>query len=282
MSTGLRRSGTRGRQRGQAMVEMAVLSAVLVPLFLLVPTLSKYFHAKQMAQQAARAAAWEATVTRDFEFNQLNGGRAAQLAFIREHNFGDADTVIRSNISGNATGRLKNEMLNTFSNRELVRAQDITLDAYRNEAPSGLSGLFGRIGGLLEKLPGEFPPNKNGLVTAQVTLRPQNLKTRNGAGASYLAPFDRINLELRSHHTLLADEWNAAGNGLDGQPSARRERSVLNQVKTLAPTSALDGAGDFFEKIEGADFLPIVGPIARLRPGYVQPDIVPSDKLKRR
>ena len=282
MSMVLRRHGTRARQRGQAMVEVAVLSAILVPLFLLVPTLSKYFHAKQMAQQAARTAAWEATVTRNYEFNQLNGARAAQLAFIRAHNFGDADTVIRSNITGNTTGRLKNEMLNTFSNQELLRAQDITLSAYRNEAPSGIGKLFDRIGGLLEKLPGEFPPNKNGLVTAEVTLKPQNLKTRNGAGASYLAPFDRINLEFRSHHTLLADAWNAAGNGLDGQPSASNKRSVLNQVRTVAPATALDGTGDFFEKIEGADFVPIIGPVARLRPGYVQPDIIPSDKLRRR
>ncbi len=264
------------------MVEIAVLSAILVPLFLLVPTLAKYFHAKQMAQQASRAAAWEATVTRDYEFNRLNSDRAARLAFIREHNFGDADTAIRSNITGNTTGRLKDEMLNTFSNRELLRGQDIVLETYRNEAPSGISGLFGRIGGLIEKLPGEFPPNKNGLITAEVTLRPQNLKLRNGARATYLAPFDRIDLEFKSHHTLLADAWNAAGNGLDGQPSQRRDRSVINQVKTLAPGTVFESSGDMFEKIDGADWLPIIGPASRLRPGYVQPDIVPSDKLKRR
>ncbi len=274
--------GTRKLQRGQAMVEIAILSAVLVPLLLLIPTLAKYFHAKQMAQQAARVAAWEATVTRDYEFNRLNGDRTAQLAFIREHNFGDADTVIRSSIGNSARGRLGNEMLNTFSNQELVRAQDITLSPYRNASPSGLSNLIGRVGGLVEKLPGEFPPNSNGLVTAEVTLRPQNLKTRNGARASYLAPFDRIDLELKSHHTLLADAWNAAGNGLEGQPSHRRKRSVLAQTTSLAPGTNLAGGQDFFETIDNLDFLPILGPLGRFRPGYVQPDIVPSDQLKRR
>lgn len=282
MNVVLRRKGARNRQRGQAMVEVAVLAAVLVPLFLLVPTLAKYFHAKQMAQQAARTAAWEATVTRDFNFDQLNGGRAAQLAFIREHNFGDADTVIRSNITGNATGRLKNEMLNTFSNKELLRGQDITLATYKNEEPGGLSGLLGRFRSMMEALPGDFPPNQKGLITAEVTLKPQNLKNRNGSRASYLAPFDRIDLEFKSHHTLLADAWNAAGNGLDGQPSAGRERSLINQVTSLSPGAVAENSGDFFDKIDGADFVPIIGPITRLRPGYVQPDIIPSDKLKRR
>ncbi|MBR7551336.1 pilus assembly protein, partial [Mycobacterium tuberculosis] len=46
------------RQRGQSLTEVAVLCAVLVPIFLLIPILAKYIHARQATQQAARAIAW--------------------------------------------------------------------------------------------------------------------------------------------------------------------------------------------------------------------------------
>ena len=59
-------------QRGQALTEMAILSVILVPLLQLIPLLGKYAHLQQNTQQAARAAAWEATVAPDYEMGTLD------------------------------------------------------------------------------------------------------------------------------------------------------------------------------------------------------------------
>mgnify|MGYP001105901116 CR=1 FL=1 len=67
-----RRSIGPASQRGQALTEMAILSVILVPLLLLIPLLGKYAHLQQNTQQAARAAAWEATVAPDYEMGTLD------------------------------------------------------------------------------------------------------------------------------------------------------------------------------------------------------------------
>lgn len=53
----------RGRQRGQAMVELVIVAAfVLVPLFLAIPIIGKYIDVRTAAVEASRYAAWERTV----------------------------------------------------------------------------------------------------------------------------------------------------------------------------------------------------------------------------
>ena len=61
----------------------------------------------------------------------------------------------------------------------------------------------------------------------------------------------------------------------------RRDRSVMRQVESLAPASLLGGAGDVLEDLEFLELLPVLGVVSRARPGYIQPDIVPRDKLER-
>lgn len=264
------------QQRGQALAEMAILAAVLVPLFLLVPMLGKYTHARQTTQQAARAAAWEATVVNDYKWNELKAQQQRRL--LLDRHFGGALSEIQSTPSdAAASAPLGDVMMNTFSNHALIKRNGIDLRPYKNE---DAATLMAKLGGVLEKLPGPFPPNQGGLVTAELVVRPENLKTSDGSAARYLAPFDNIGLEIRSRHALLADAWGAAGNGLEGSPSESHERSVANQLVSLAPGSHLDGISDTLEKIEFLEKIPLLGVPLRLRPGYVQPDIVPKERLK--
>ena len=56
-------SSIKGKQSGQAMTEMLVASAfVVIPLFLIIPTVGKYIDLKHAAVDSARYTAWERTV----------------------------------------------------------------------------------------------------------------------------------------------------------------------------------------------------------------------------
>ncbi|HEY4531201.1 MAG TPA: TadE family protein [Luteimonas sp.] len=275
------RVATRRPQRGQALTEMAIVAAVMVPLFLLVPMLGKYFHVQQTAQQAARSAAWQATVVADYDWNALDANQ--QRGLVIDRHFGLADDPIRTAASGLGNdAEVASHMMNTFSGRALLRRGDIVLSDYRNDDPGGLSGIVDDFLGAVEHLPiGEFPPNQGGLVTSELVVRPRNLVNGNGGPARFLDPFDTIDLEMRASHVLLADAWNAAGNGLEGHASHGRDRSVMRQVESLAPASLLGDAGDVLEDLEFLELLPVLGVVSRARPGYIQPDIVPRDKLER-
>lgn len=267
-------------QRGQALTEMAIVAAVIVPLFLLVPMLGKYFHVQQTAQQAARSAAWQATVVADYQWSQLDAGQ--QRGLMIDRHFGLADDPIRTQASTAADGDdVRSAMTNTFSGRALLKRGDIVLSAYVNEDPGGFSGIVGNLLSALEHVPiGEFPPGSDGLVTSEIVVKPRNLMTSNGGPARFLDPFHDLNLEMRASHTLLADTWDAAGSGLEGHVSEGRERSVMKQVETLAPVTIFSGVGDFLDDMEFLELLPVFGVLSRARPGYVQPDIVPKDKLE--
>jgi len=258
----------RGRQDGQSLTEAAVLCAVLVPLFLLIPIMGKYIHLRQATQQAARAAAWEATVAKDYALPATTRMRDLTV----DRHFGKADAQIVSRAStGNSRDRVENPLLNTFSNQTLVERGDIRVDAYKNERSSG---ILDRIGGLLSKIPGNFPPNDKGLVTSNLSVSVQDLKLANGGAASFLEPFDQLGLRMQASNTLLADPWNAAGPGSGNNPA---KRSVVGQVRTLVPTSHLSDAAKMFD---GLSIIPIVGTISRFDPGYIAPDVVPVDKLE--
>lgn len=258
-------------QRGQALAEVAILAAILVPLFLLMPILAKYMHLRQASEQAARAAAWDATVAPDYH---LPSRASAQRNLLDRH-FAQATAPILSNPrSQPSSARLGNVFFNTFSNQPLATVGDIRLRSYSERAAPG---VLSRVSGLLGALPGDFPPNKKGLVTATVTVNPQNLRTSNGAPAHYLAPFDAINLQMTANHTLLADAWNAKGPGHGNNP---HRRSVNEQVRTFVPTSYVDGLDDVIDSLSFMEDFPFLGVPLRMEIGYLEPDIVPHDRLE--
>lgn len=270
----------RGLQKGQALTEMAIVAAVVVPLFLLVPVLAKYFHIKQTAGQAARTAAWEATVTADHNFDNLDA--AAQRQRVLDRHFGLSLDPIATQASGAGDGDdVRSQMMNSFSNHALLQRGDVTLAPYGNESGGRVTSIIEGFSRIFELVPGaSFPPNSNGLVTSELRVRPRNLVTRDGGAATFLDPFHAIDLDMTLQHTLLADAWNASGNGLENSPSHGHDRSALEQVQSLSPLSVMEPVADLFEDLGALDMLPVVGTISRFRPGYIQPDIVPHDKLE--
>ncbi len=251
--------------RGQALTELAVMAAVLVPLFLLIPIVAKYGHINQMAQQAARNAAWEASVSKDYAIPDQREAERKAL----DRNFAAADTRIRSNIGSVATrGEFGDQMLNTFSGRKLLERDNLHV---RRPTQAGSPGRMDDALNLLPRF-GRFPPNKRGYVTANVKLNIRDLQLSDGSRARYLEPLDSLNLVLDRKQTLLVDAWNASGprNG---------SRSVVKTIRPLAPTSNLQGLDKVLDMFKPLEFLPVIGAIGRLELGTVEPDIVPSDKL---
>lgn len=263
------RSPLRRNQNGQAMAELAVLAAVLVPLFLLIPVLAKYTHLRQTNQQAARAAAWDATVSPNYALPD----RARIQSLLIERHFARSDMPIRSQPPApQRDALLGNVFLNTFSNQPLLERTDIRLGAYQNQRRPG---FMDDVLGMLKSLPGSFPPNDRGYITAEVSVSPQNLRTSDGRPAAYLAPFDALDLTMTSRQTLLADAWNAAGPGVGRNP---HDRSVMSQVRTLVPSSYLGNIDpDLGSAIER---IPFIGVIGRLQLGHIEPDIVPYERLQ--
>jgi Tfp pilus assembly protein PilV len=257
-------------QRGQSMVEVTIACAVMVPLLLLVPILGKYAYMRHTAQQATRAAAWEATVVQPGSMPLQPATRQKLL----ERFYAGPDARVLSNVATtDANAPLPDPLLNTHSNQPLLERADVVLQAYRNDADTG---LLGRLGGIIDALPGDFPPNRNGLVSAQMQVTPQVLRYRNGGGASALDPFDAMRVRMDTRTTLLVDAWNASGPGRSDRPSDTR--SVVNQVKSLTPSTML---GDAIPDMSAIDWLPVVGVIGDLDPGYIAPDVVPVDKINR-
>ena len=260
MSTARTRS--RHAQQGQSLVEVAVLAAILVPLFLLIPVIAKYIHLQRSTQMAARAAAWDATVGRDYALPN----RAQARNHLVDRHFATAAAPIRTNVpSPPANARLGNVFLNTFSNQPLLESGDIRLQAYSDEAAPGF----------LARVP-VVAPNPKGLMSATVRVNPQNLKTQDGRPAAYLAPFDSIGLQMTRSQTLLADAWNAKGPGHGARP---HPRSVLAQLD-FAPPDHLRPLGNAIDKLSFREGLPFVGVPTRLQLGYMEPDIVPHDRLE--
>ena len=247
-------------QRGQALTELAICAALLVPLFLLIPIVAKYGHANQVAQQAARNATWEATVSDAYDLPK----RSALQKKAIDRNFAAADAPIRTNPTGSASGEFGDQMLNTFSNRKLLERDNLSVSSI-GQASS--PGFLSKTATLLPEL------NGKGYVTAKVKLDYRNLQTTDGGAATYLDPFDKLNIVQTRQQTLLVDAWNASG------PRAGK-RQVVKTIKPLAPASWFDGLGKLFDMFGALEpILPMVGSLGDLEFGTIEPDVVPADRL---
>lgn len=260
------------RMQGQALVELVVAAAVLVPLFLLIPIVAKFGHIRQMAQQAARNAAWEASVAGSHALPTRQDAERRAL----QRTFAAADAPIRSDV-GNAAARgaFDDQMLNTFSGRKLLERDNLHVASLTQaNSPGHVDEALVPIE-LATAATGGFKLNKQGYVTASIRLDVRDLKTADGAPARYLAPFDNLGVVLERRQSLLVDAWNASG------PRARGDgHSVVETVRPLVPTTKLAGLDKLLTLFKPPlDKLPVVGALGGLKLGTIEPDVVPADKL---
>lgn len=280
----------RGSQRGQSLVETAIACMVLVPMFFGVMLLGQYMHLRQQTQAAARSAAWDATVSQTLVNGTGNLPSASiEQDRIRALQFGKVDTSLR-NVTAPTT--LQDPMLTTFAGRNLVLARQVNLSTYTNEKSPAVSETFlgpiSKITGAVGL--GSFPPDEDGLVTAQVHVQPEHITTTSGSAATFMDPLDKLDLDFYGRTVVLADAWNADGSGenSDGSAGSTLPRTVRSAIKPLTPA---DWAGKTFDggingfvhllgDIPGIDDLITPG-FDKLEIGKTAPDVIPSDKLVR-
>lgn len=275
-------------QRGQSLVEVAIACIVLVPLFIGVGLLGQYIHLRQQTQAAARAAAWDATVSPSI-VNGAGGlpARATTQDRMRALQFGRADATLQ-NITAPAT--LRDPMLTTFAGRELVQAQNVTLRTYTNgKSPALSEKILGPLGKATKAIGlGAFPPDNNGLITAEVHVVPDHIVGSDGRSLTFLDPLDTMDLDFHGRTVLLADAWNANGSGenANGTPTRMTLRSVRTAIKPLSPSdwagTTFDGGISKFIHILGSiPFIDVIFTAGwnQFELGKTAPDVVPSDKL---
>jgi hypothetical protein len=280
------RPGSRHREQGQSLIEMAVACIVLVPLAAGVMLLGQYIHVKQQTQAAARQAAWAATVDRTLLNEQLPG-RSRVEQDLRLRQYGETKDKLRSGAT--VPPKFNDAMLTTFAGRELLKPHAVSLQVYKQESSPGYLDKGLAIVGKATKSLGNLPPNTKGLVTAEVHAKPEVIVGSDGSPLAYLDPLDSMKLDFSSKTVLLADAWDAGGGGEDRDGkgvSGASNRTVRNVIRPLVPTSLV---GDKFDDVTN-DVMHLLGSIPFVNdlftPGFNQfelgkmaPDVVPADKL---
>jgi len=277
---------SRHRQRGQSLVETAIALVVLVPLAAGVMLLGQYIHIEQGAQSAAREAAWAATVDPSLIKAGLPGRQRIQTE-LQARQYADPGAAIRTRAG--VPGRFSDTMLTTFAGQSLLKSSQLTLTTYKQG--QGSSFLDKALGAVHKaaKIVGNFPPNSQGLVTAQVDVHPEKLAGSDGSPLSFMDPLDTRQLDFTARTVVLADTWQAGGSGEDrngDQVSGGSGRTVRDVVRPLAPMDWLGGGMDKtihdVSKLLGE--IPLVNQVLTpgwkyYYPGRMAPDAVPADKL---
>lgn len=285
----IRQRPGRYRQRGQSLIEAAIALAVLVPLAAGVMLLGQFIHIKLQTQNAAREAAWAATVDPAL----VTGGipnTATEQTRLRQHTFADANTPLYSGGPGPAP--YADPMLTTFAGNPLLKPGDLTLRVYRQQAsPSYLDQAISRVGSTLAGfgLNNTLPPNRQGLVTAEVHANTRTILSRAGRPLNFLGSLAGKRLDFSAKTVLLTDPWDAAGGGetLDGQAAggAYANRTVRGVIKPLVPATWLSALGSGVRSVASVlAHIPLIGDVAfpnvdHFEMGRTAPDVVPADKL---
>jgi hypothetical protein len=265
-----------------------VAMLVLVPLSAGVMLLGQYIHLQQTTQLAAREAAWAATVDPAL-LNQRLPDAGNMQSRLRADQFASANQAIRSNVA--IPSRYADPMLTTFAGKTLLQTADLNLVSYSQTSPPSIIGwAMDSIGAVLDTvgLKNSLPPNKQGLVSAQVTATSQQVLSGAGHPVTFLGATATERFAFSATTVLLADSWDAAGSGEtrdgDAVSGAGANRTVRATISPMVPSTWL---GKFTGVVNGAvkvledvPFLSqMVGLTSQFELGRTAPDVVPTDKL---
>lgn len=289
MSPIRRRRNVRG-QRGQSLVEMCIACIALLPLAIGLVYVGQYIHIRQVVQQAARNAAWDAAVAPSAYQSSPTLDAGSEVTSLRVRYFGAVNTVIDSTPS--APTAFADPFLTDYAGHALLDPDHLTLAHYSDTTSPGPEGVItSAIAGatsIITKLPfvdgGVFPPDSKGYVTARVDAATHP--------AANFPPFDSLSPNLHAQAVLLADAWNADGAGESDGPGSHSDTSNAAPIpsrtvrRSLPPSAALLGGsiGAVISSISSTiGSVPILDeffPVKGLDIGRAAPDVVPYDKLQ--
>ncbi len=263
-------------QRGQAVVEMAVLLAVLLPMIVMVPVMAKIADVNHTTIQAARYVAWERTVAPP----RVKSGRRLRRE-VRVRFFNLRDAAITDDLEDRRSEQDPKWYLVGGPGRHVVVSSDVKTRIDEQPAPGRVAGAVDAVvGRLSEAVAGlgadvSWDLDSDGLFVGRVS-------------ADVLAsmPFydvvgrrpdcrgrsqERVFACITQSSAILADGWGASS----PEQAARR-------VKAFVPTALLGFVRHLNEKVGrlGIDLTQWTD-LARFEPGFVNTEVVPSDRLER-
>jgi hypothetical protein len=277
-----------GRPRGQSLVEVVVAMLVLAPLAVGIMLIGQYIHIQQTTQLAAREGAWAATVDPAL-LNQGLPNTNTEQGRLREDQFAPLQQAVKSNAT--TPSQYADPMLTTFSGKTLLQTNDLTLSGYsQTSSPSIVDKAVSAVGNVVKTfgLSNSLPPNRQGLVTAQVTANSQQILDSAGNPVSFLGNTATERFAFSAKTVLLADSWDAGGNGETLNGSATNTlRSVRGTIAPLVPstwlgrfTGMINGAVNILEHIPMLNqLMGLTSPDSQFEMGRTAPDVVPTDKL---
>lgn len=315
-----RRRRSASAQRGQALVEVVVLAAALVPLLLAVPLLAKYQDIRQAAIAASRTAAFECSVR--LEACAQPRMQAALADDLRRRHFArhDHDLLTGDALSDDAPAEQRNRFWVDRRGRELLEDLSDMAVRVRVGSSDAARGAWARAGGgtdgngtdgatdtvrAVSTLagPGAFGLDIDmGMVTAQVRARVSLNRTL----AQWLAKPEGIRLALTGKTAVIVDSWNAsAGKGADPRsfetrveqgrrlPSLGDAAGMLAVAGQSAPSGALGsiaGAGpedvidSLYSPIRLLITSPLLAPVeprgSLFRYHEIDVDVIPEDRVR--
>jgi len=268
------------RANGQALTEFLVVALLLIPLFLLLPTIGKYLDIAHATQMASRYAAFEAM----HRNSGTEGGwkPPEQLAGeVRRRFFSNSNAPIHTGDTAGDFTAHRNAFWRDSQGRPLIRnfESDVRLrfglDGQGTTHESGLSASsdqtpFGLVGDKLDL-------SEKGIYTAKVSVDLANPDALQGSYASTYDFFSRLGLNMTRHTSVVVGPWAARDKG---QVRERIDKPLLFPGGLLAPAQ---GPVNLVVTIlelpscfDGGDCIP--GPeLGKLE---FWEDVVPEDRLR--
>lgn len=255
--------------QGQALVEFLGLAVALIPLFLLVPMLAKYQDIGHATQMASRYAAFDATTRNDMQ-GTAGWKPEAQLADeVRRRFFSNADAPVKTDdVAGDFDANRNLFWRDPYGHPLVKKFSDVTVSygSAASTAPNHAAGFSGSRDGQPFLLESPLQLSSRGTYGANVSVSLANL----AGGLDLVEPFDRLNLTVQRHTSLLIEPWSAM--------SPQQAESRFGQLAPVnAPLAAL-------EPLIAVAILPVdLGRVSAPRFGNLQAwrDVVPADRLRR-
>ncbi|WP_332848625.1 TadE/TadG family type IV pilus assembly protein [Massilia sp. S19_KUP03_FR1] len=260
----------RAPERGQAMVEMAVILGVIVMLFLGIIYLGKFHDIQASTIQAARYSAWERTVHSAGAMNdtQIQNQVRARFYTWNTDALKSTDGLVNGADWTTQSAVWRDHSTRSASVEEarlIARPDDVGVTT----STGPLAGLatktiaegLGVISGMLDAITGGEPLPQGATVTGKVVVKLNNI-------AALPAPLDALNLTLRESSSVITEQWDASG-----------PRQAALRARTFTVAGPITQINGFLEPIEKA--ISIFEPsFKNLHFGQVCPDIVPSDRVE--
>lgn len=302
-----------GRQRGQALVEVVVLAAALVPLLLAIPLLAKYQDLRHAAIAASRSAAFECSVRPDECVAGESAIQARLADDLRRRHFARHDRDLLSNdaLGDDPPPSERNRFWVDRRGAPLLAApadvavavQPGELDAARSAWGRGAAMPASGAGfGLAAAAPAVFGLELDqGLITAGVRARVSLTRTM----ADWLEKPEGMALGFSGRTAVLVDAWNASsGKGSEARsfesrvqrgwrlPGLGEAAGLLADAGRSAPAGALEAIGEV-DAEQAIDALyapirtlisgPLLAPVeprgSLFRYHEVDVDVVPADRV---